>query len=276
MISKLLGVLCLISALPALAGTDKVIATGGATSIEGAAGGGIVPWAVINGYASSDQWSVNSFASTVQVDDFTLHNLGLGLSFDDRWEWSFARQKLQLDSIGGELRQDVWGLKYRLAGELLYSSMPQLSLGLQYKKHRDFVLPAAVGAAEDSGIDYYLAASKVFFHSVAGRNLLLNATVRNTEAHQIGLLGFGGDGVKRQWLLEASAVLLLNYQWALGTEFRQKPNQLAFADEQHWRDVFAAYFVNKHLSLVLGFVDLGDIAGLQQQDGWYFSVEGTW
>ncbi|MFC4656025.1 DUF3034 family protein [Rheinheimera marina] len=274
--NKALSLLCLALSMPVLAAADKVIATGGATSIEGAAGGGIVPWAVINGYASSEQWSVNTFASTVQVDDFSLHNVGLGLSYDDRWEWSFARQKFQLDSLGGELRQDVWGVKYRLAGELLYSSMPQLSLGLQYKKHRDFTLPAAVGAAEDSGVDYYLAASKVFFHSTAGRNVLLNATLRNTDANQIGLLGFGGQGAERKWLLEASAVLLLDYQWALGTEFRQKPNQLGFADEQHWRDLFAAYFVNKHLSVVLGFVDLGDIAGFQAQDGWYLSLEGTW
>ena len=63
---------------------------------------------------------------------------------------------------------------------------------------------------------------------------------------------------------------------ALGVEFKQKPNQLAFANEQHWRDIFAAWFVNKHLSLVAGFADLGSIAGLDQQQGYYLSVEGAW
>lgn len=255
---------------------SKVIATGGATTIEANSGGGIVPWATINGYSSSDEWSVNTVAGRVGVDDFTLDTLGLGASFNNQWELSFARQKFSLDSIGGELRQDVLGLKYKVAGELLYTAMPQISIGAQLKKNRDFALPSAVGAGDDSGYEVYVAATKVFFDAIAGRNLLLNATVRSTDAHQTGLLGFGGEGVSRKLMLESSAVLLLNYNLALGAEFKQKPNQLGFADEQHWRDLFAAWFINKNASLVLGYVDLGDIAGFTEQTGFYLSLEGTW
>ena len=255
---------------------SKVIATGGATTIEANSGGGIVPWATINGYSSSDEWSVNTVAGRVGVDDFTLDTLGLGASFNNQWELSFARQKFSLDSIGGELRQDVLGLKYKVAGELLYTAMPQISIGAQLKKNRDFALPSAVGAGDDSGYEVYVAATKVFFDAIAGRNLLLNATVRSTDAHQTGLLGFGGEGVSRKLMLESSAVLLLNYNLALGAEFKQKPNQLGFADEQHWRDLFAAWFINKNASLVLGYVDLGDVAGLTEQTGFYLSLEGTW
>jgi hypothetical protein len=235
-----------------------------------------VPWATINGYSSSDEWSVNTVAGRVGVDDFTLDTLGLGASFNNQWELSFARQKFSLDSIGGELRQDVLGLKYKVAGELLYTAMPQISIGAQLKKNRDFALPSAVGAGDDSGYEVYVAATKVFFDAIAGRNLLLNATMRSTDAHQTGLLGFGGEGVSRKLMLESSAVLLLNYNLALGAEFKQKPNQLGFADEQHWRDLFAAWFINKNASLVLGYVDLGDIAGFTEQTGFYLSLEGTW
>ena len=35
--------------VPASAGQGRLLATGGATQIEGAAGGGIVPWAVLSG-----------------------------------------------------------------------------------------------------------------------------------------------------------------------------------------------------------------------------------
>lgn len=255
---------------------SKVIATGGATTIEANSGGGIVPWATINGYSSSDEWSVNTVAGRVGVDDFTLDTLGLGASFNNQWELSFARQKFSLDSIGGELRQDVLGLKYKVAGELLYTAIPQISIGAQLKKNRDFALPSAVGAGDDSGYEVYVAATKVFFDAIAGRNLLLNATMRSTDAHQTGLLGFGGEGVSRKLMLESSAVLLLNYNLALGAEFKQKPNQLGFADEQHWRDLFAAWFINKNASLVLGYVDLGDIAGFTEQTGFYLSLEGTW
>lgn len=256
---------------------SKIIATGGATTIEGSAGGGIVPWAVINGYGSSDEWSATAFASQVGVDDFTLTSFGASFSVDNRWEWSIARQGFKLDTLGGELRQDIIGVKYHLSGELLYTAWPQLSLGAQYKKQRDFALPQAVGALDDSGIDVYLAASKVFFHALAGRNMLLNATVRATKANQTGLLGFGSAGDNDyQLVFEGSAALLLNYNLALGAEFKQKPNQLAFANEQHWRDLFLAWFINKQLSVTAGYVDLGNIAGFNSQQGYYLSVEGAW
>ncbi len=265
---------CLLS-LPAAAGS-KVIATGGSTSIEGAAGGGIVPWAVINGYASSGQWSVNSFTSRVGVDDFTLQNFGIGASYNNQWEVSLTRQKFNLDTIGGDLQQDVFGLKYHLAGELLYTNLPQISIGLQYKKHRNSGLPLAVGAQKDTGTDFYIAASKVYFGAVAGRNLLLNATIRATKANQIGLLGFGGANDNNyQYMFESSAAVLLRPDLAVGIEFRQKPNNLAFADEEHWRDIFVGWFINQNFSLVGGYVDLGSIAGLPQQQGYYLALEAT-
>jgi hypothetical protein len=261
--------------LPALAGS-KVIATGGSTSIEGAAGGGIVPWAVINGYASSGQWSVNSFTSRVGVDDFTLQNFGIGASYNNQWEVSLTRQKFNLDTIGGDLQQDVFGLKYHVVGELLYTKMPQISVGLQYKKHRNSALPLAVGAQKDAGTDLYIAASKVYFGAVAGRNLLLNATVRATKANQIGLLGFGGANDNHyQYMFESSVAVLLRPDLAVGIEFRQKPNNLAFAEEEHWRDIFVGWFIDRNFSVVGGYVDLGSIAGLAQQQGYYLALEAT-
>ena len=49
-----------------------------------------------------------------------------------------------------------------------------------------------------------------------------------------------------------------------------------FADEQHWRDIFAAWFINKNFSLVGGYVDLGRIAGFSEQQGYYLALEATW
>ena len=273
---RILLLLLLLSSGTALA-NSRIIATGGATSIEGSAGGGIVPWAVINGYNSTDEWSANAFLSRVSVDDFTLNTTGVGISLDNRWEFSYARQQFKLDTIGGQLRQDILGVKYRMAGNLLYTAMPQLSIGAQYKRHLDFDLPTAVGARSRAGVDLYLAASKVWLDAIAGRNLLLNATIRATQANQTGLLGFGHENSNSyQLMVESSAALLLTHQLAVGIEFKQKPNRLAFADEQHWRDVFVAWFVNHNLSVTAAYTDLGSIAGLNSQQGWYLSLEGTW
>ncbi|ASJ96612.1 DUF3034 family protein [Shewanella marisflavi] len=260
----------------ALANTSKVIATGGASTIEGSAGGGIVPWAVINGYASSGEWSATAMLTSVSVDDFSLRVVGASLAIDNRFEFSIAKQTFDLDSLGGELGQDIVGVKYKLAGELLYSAIPQLTLGLQYKRVDDFTIPQAVGALDDSGLDAYVAASKLFFDAIAGRNLLLNATVRATKANQIGLLGFGNTkDDSYQWVFEGSAALLLTDNLAIGYEYRQKPDQLSFATENDWQDIFLAWFVNKHLSVVTAYTDLGSIAGYENQQGWYISIEGA-
>lgn len=272
----ILAVLLSLISVCAQAETSKVIATGGATTIEGSAGGGIVPWAVINGYASSDQWSFTAMNTAVYVDDFTLHSIGASLSIDNRFELSIAKQTFDLDTLGGKLGQDIVGVKYKLVGEVLYTAMPQISLGLQYKRVDDFALPQAVGARNDWGVDIYLAASKVYFDAIVGRNLVTNLTLRATKANQIGLLGFGtATNNHYQLQAEASIAVLLTDNIALGYEYKQKPDQLGFAEENDWQDIFMAWFVNKHLSVVGAYVDLGSIAGFEQQQGWYLSVEGT-
>ena len=272
----ILAVLLSLISVCAQAETSKVIATGGATTIEGSAGGGIVPWAVINGYASSDQWSFTAMNTAVYVDDFTLHSIGASLSIDNRFELSIAKQTFDLDTLGGKLGQDIVGVKYKLVGEVLYTAMPQISLGLQYKRVDDFALPQAVGARNDWGVDIYLAASKVYFDAIAGRNLVTNLTLRATKANQIGLLGFGtATNNNYQLQAEASIAVLLTDNIALGYEYKQKPDQLGFAEENDWQDIFMAWFINKHLSVVGAYVDLGSIAGFEQQQGWYLSVEGT-
>lgn len=272
----ILAVLLSLISVCAQAETSKVIATGGATTIEGSAGGGIVPWAVINGYASSDQWSFTAMNTAVYVDDFTLHSIGASLSIDNRFELSIAKQTFDLDTLGGKQGQDIVGVKYKLVGEVLYTAMPQISLGLQYKRVDDFALPQAVGARNDWGVDIYLAASKVYFDAIAGRNLVTNLTLRATKANQIGLLGFGtATNNHYQLQAEASIAVLLTDNIVLGYEYKQKPDQLGFAEENDWQDIFMAWFVNKHLSVVGAYVDLGSIAGFEQQQGWYLSVEGT-
>lgn len=266
----------LLGTVPTFAEGSRVVATGGGTMIEGSAGGGIVPWAVINGYGSSGEWSATAMATGVYVDDFTLKVIGASLSFDNRFELSVARQTFDLDTMGGELGQDIFGVKYKLAGELLYTAMPQITLGAQYKRVDDFAIPQAVGARDDWGLDVYVAASKVFFDAIAGRNVLLNGTVRATKANQTGLLGFGTQAnYDYQFVLEASAAVLLTDNVALGIEYRQKPDELAFAREDDWQDVFLAWFINKHLSVVTAYANLGSIAGFEEQRGWYLSVEGA-
>ncbi len=131
-------------------------------------------------------------------------------------------------------------------------------------------VPTALGASADSGMDVYLAASKLWLNGLLGRNLFANLTLRSTAAHQTGLLGFGNE---RELQLEASAGIFLNRQWVIGIEYRQKPDHLAAVTEDDWSDVFVGWFPGKNFAAVLAWADLGSIAGLPGQGGWYLSLQ---
>lgn len=260
---------------------SRLWATGGVTTIEGSAGGGLVPWAMLAGYASDREWGGTLALSRAEVDDFTLNVAGAAVNWRNRVEVSFARQTLDLDTLGAalgedELNQDIFGVKARLFGDVLYSDYGQWSLGLQHKRQQDFDVPDAIGAEDDQGTDIYLSASKLFFAAVLDRNLLVNATVRGTRANQGGLLGFGGDdNDDYQAVLETSVGLFVNRSWILGAEYRQKPDNLGFAEEDDWWDIFVAWVPDRRVSVTAAWADLGDIAGLEDQRGPYLSLQGS-
>ncbi|MBX9712234.1 MAG: DUF3034 family protein [Pseudomonadaceae bacterium] len=266
--------------MPLLAAADgRLLATGGASSLEGAAGGGITPWAVLAGYGEAGEWGATAFATHVDSQDYRLDVTGAALAWDNRVELSFARQRLDISSLhlpDSSLNQDVFGLKLRLFGDLLYDQLPQVSLGVQHKQQQNFLIPELVGARRDQDTEAYVQASRLLLGGAFGYNLLLNGGVRYSRANQLGLLGFGGDANdQHEVLAEASLAVLFNPRWVLGVEYRQKPDNLGFAQENDWSDVFVGYFPNKHLALVLAWAQLGDIAGQSNQNGPYLSVQGS-
>ena len=105
-------------------------------------------------------------------------------------------------------------------------------------------------------------------------SLLWNATLRLTEANQMGLLGFGGDkhdGTRLE--LEGSVAYLPTRHTAVGIEVRGHPDNLVFARQEAYKDVFCALFPSKNLSITLAYVDLGSIATFNEQNGAYLSVQ---
>ncbi|HET6431295.1 DUF3034 family protein [Dyella sp.] len=273
---------CLWLAAPAHAGDGRLLATGGASMVEGSAGGGLVPWAVLSGYATREQVGATAFVTRLHLPDYRLDAHGVAFTWHDRLELSLARDRFDLGTLGkaigmpgAALRQDVFGAKLRLAGDAVYGPLPQISLGVQHKHNLDFAVPALVGARRDRGTDVYLSATQVLLAGAAGYNLLWNVTVRSTDANQFGLLGFGGDRGGRRLVGEGSLALLLDPHLAVGAEYRQKPDHLAFAREDDASDLFLAWFPTKHVSLVTAYVSLGSIAGLRSQRGWYLSLQGS-
>ena len=273
-----------LAMLPLMAQAEggRLLGTGGATQVEGAAGGGLVPWAVLAGYGTREQNGGTAFYTRVDTGDYALDAAGVAWTFANRLELSLAHQRLDLGPLQQQLslpmamlQQDVFGAKLRLGGDVVFTAWPQLSLGVQHKRLRDDALPMAVGARDGAGTDVYLSASKLFLNGGGGNQILVNATFRYTGANQLGLLGHGGDRGRRSLVWEGSAAWLPDPSWAVGLEYRQKPDQLAFAVEDDAMDAFVAWFPNKHATVVAAWVDLGSIAGRDGQRGGYLSLQLT-
>jgi len=271
--------LCICSTAVFAGGEGKLLGTGGLSSIDGAAGGGLVPWAVIGGHGSEGEWDVSASLSHVASDDFDLRVASVAVGWGDRMELSAARLSLGLDALlfmrdRPEVRveTDVISAKLRLGGDLLYGDWPQVSVGMQWRNSRDRHLVTELGADDTSGVDLYLAASRLWLDGIAGRRTLANLTVRSSASHQLGLLGFSNA---RSIRTEGSLAVFVSRTIAIGAEYKSKPDALAFASEDEWKDLFIAWFPNKDWHFAVAYVDLGSIGGIDDQTGYYFSVQGS-
>lgn len=268
--------------VPAAQAGDRLVVTGGAQQVEGAAGGGLVPWALIAGYGTRDQVGGSVFVTRVETDDFTLQSFGAAVGLHDRVELSFSRQRFDAGTVipGLLLRTETVGAKVRVAGDAVYeqdSWMPQVAVGAMYKHNLDATIPRAVGAQRNADTDFYVAATKVWLAGLAGRNVLVNATLRATRANQFGLLGFGGDRERKRRLQpEVSGAVMLTDRVVVGGEWRWKPDNLGAFKEEDAGDVFVAWFPSKAVALTAACARLGSIAGKAKQDGAYLSLQLTY
>ncbi len=318
----------------------KLLATGGVSSFEGAAGGGLTPWALIGSYATADQIGATVFYNNVDIREYDLQTLGFALGFYDRFELSYAHQNLGVSAnviqntagalIAGltpilgptsapvapstSIGMDVIGAKVRLFGDAVYGQdtfLPQVALGVQYKKNNDFDtgisvpylggtgIPKLLGARDDSGVDVYLSATKVLLGVPMGKRLLVNYTARATKANAFGLLGFGRkvvnplDGTllsednRYEIEHEGSLGLFLTEQVIIGTEIRTQSNRLKqqevlgllgapnLAKEDTAHDFFIAYVPNKRWSLTLAAVDFGNLPFQEDSKAFYVSAQAA-
>ena len=288
----------------AQAETGKLLLTGGVSSIDGSAGGGLTPWAVIGSNATDDEVGATAHLSRAVVKDYALTTFGASVGLMDRFELSLARQdfdaspSLALNGIapfgvaaGQHIKMDIFGIKAKVAGDAVLSSdslMPQIAVGLQHKS----VSPGSLGSVlnflgtKRSGTDFYVSATKLFL----AQSLLLNGTLRATKANQNGLLGFGSASPgKNSYSLqpEFSVAYLVSKNIAIGAEYRFKPNNLealgraaGLGDalrEDNWKDIFIAWAPSKNISVTLAYVDLGrivpGITANKKQTGVYLSTQ---
>ncbi len=235
----------------------KVFLTGGVFTIDGAGGGGAVPWATITGYESRDGINGGIGFTYVALPNYDLNFLGAAVGFFDLFELSYVNTKLStdlpvvdvaalavealnlgpklgLDPYNSQLHMETYGAKLRLFGDAIYTAdsyLPQTALGVLYKVNSTQEFVHTLGADKTKDYELYLAFTKVFFRV----NTLLNFTVRYTSANETGLTGFGhcdGFGNDRScsnhkdFRYEGSLAYLLQKNFAIGGEFTTHGNNL--------------------------------------------------
>ena len=243
------------------------------TEVEGAAGGGIVPWALL----SSGMPTVS--ATWVDTGDYTLSSLALQASFANRVELSYARMNFDTRTAAngaiGQIDIDVLSAKVKLMD--MNGTMPAVAFGIQYKNtngNQNFDNLLNNIGADDSDTDFYVAATSLI--PIGDKKLLLNGTIRATRANQIGILGFKSkweDDYEAQF--ETSIGMFLNEQTVIGVEYRMKPDNINGLKEQDWGDLFFAYFPSKNLSLTAAAAFLGDVVSEANVNGGVQPLAGS-
>ncbi len=248
-----------------LFGQSRPAGTGGITAIDGAAGGGIVPWALIAGYGGPGQIGFTASYTHASTADYNANGYGVAAGIDNRVEVSLTQQNFDLGNTGpyiattllpradtggtcapdsgsvcapgaalqnnAAINQDIIGVKVRVFGNALAQGtwMPQVAVGAQYHHNEDATLMRDLGA-KASGTSYYLALTKVWLKGLLGHVTLLDFTLDATRANYNGLFGFEGptDARRYHYEPEVSAGVFLDPHVVVGGEYRAMPqNELA-------------------------------------------------
>ncbi len=255
-------------------------------NIDGQAGGGLVPWALL----SSGPTVAYTHIGTQNLD---INSLAINTSFSNRVEVSYAHNMLNdsapVLNAGGALvgnntdNVDNFGIKVKLND--MSDSMPQFALGAVYKKasgNLASTLNTALGV-NTSSTDVYGAVSKIV--NMAGKNVLLNGVLRATKANALGLLDFGGGntaGASTGYKIEPelSAEIFAASNVVVGAEYRRQPNyamagtaQATYLSQNSAYDFHVVYVANSNFSLTAAYVNLGTVApvanGYTRQNGMF-------
>jgi hypothetical protein len=178
-----------------------------------------------------------------------------------------------------EVQLHNFNARYQLLkeGEFDQKWLPAITAGVHYKYNDGIseVNNEAGGALANvahipnhDGTDFTLYASKLF--TQLPRPVLLEVGGRATEAVWDGLGGFTDS---YNFVFEGNVVVFLTDKLALAAEYKQQPTDYKpIGDlvrvEDDWWTLDAAYVVNKHLTLAVGYGHFGNVLNHESDGVW--------
>jgi hypothetical protein len=247
-----------------------------------------------------DFFGLPSFAAAIGfMHDKDFQSYGVTWNLGGRLELGYAFNRLGLgdftDYIGAaglhvdnHVKLHNFNVRYMVVqeGDFDTSWMPAITVGGHFKwfenydqieKQLNGTLDS-LGADNDFGTDLTVFASKTIT-DVLPNPMILTVGLRNTDAIQMGLLGFSGE---RETVVEGSIVYFLTEKLALAAEYKQKPNGMHNLDlggreviraENDWWDILLAYIVNDHFTVAGGYVNYGNVLNSNESCGWALQLK---
>jgi hypothetical protein len=196
---------------------------------------------------------------------------GIDIGHDDEWLHNFNARVLALpeNSFGIPLPAMTLGasLKYNDTISDVYDRLGGKA-GPLY----------AIGYRRDWGVDFTQTFTKAF-PIVFGRPIILTAGLRETEAANLGFLGFS-DTYKVGF---EGNVVYVPTDWLLfAFEYRNKPRGFSgdipaggglIDQEQDWYAFDASWIINKRATLVAGYGIFGNLANSKANSAWWLQVK---
>lgn len=268
-------------------------------NIEGVGGGPLTPVALMCNCPPEGVVFGNPSVSFtyIGIDTKNVQTLAISSMVTQRFEVAYAFSRFGLGSNVNAIRKaglginrgDVYLHTFSLRGMILRDGefdcpyLPALTAGVHYKVNGGIRgiddsangALSGIGFDRSNGADFTLTASKLIPPTFVGKPLILSAGVRNSQAAQLGYLGFGGECV---FTVEGSIICLWSEKLAFGYEFRQKANPYdtvpgVLNDEDSWHSIFVGYAINNNLTLAGGWAWLGDVGNTPDTCGWAMQVK---
>jgi len=269
-------------------------------TIEGYGGGAITPMAYLVNPGKPGDWAglpsiAVSFVGlgTKNLEAFTATETLFG-----RLELGFGADRLDLGNTPGDIKKathvdigtsDVWlynfNARFLVLPENSFNTkwLPAITIGSDFKynsdisdiNHRLGGALSSIGYRRSTGDDLTLTATKMFPTLVFGRPLILSAGLRESQAADLGFLGFG-----HEWSATFEGnVAILPTDWLLvAYEYRQKRDPYGqipglIDAEDNWHALDVSWIINKHATLVAGWGDFGTLANSNADGAWWLQLK---
>jgi hypothetical protein len=273
-------------------------------TIEGQGGGAITPMAyLVNPAPEGKFWGKPSLAFDMiglngkNLDTFMVTENILG-----RLEFGFAADDLGLGTLPGAIqrrtkvdigRSDVWLYNFSVRGLLIKENacdndwIPAVTTGVIFKTN-DGIRQinedlggalSGIGYSRENSEDFTLTLTKTFKDAFFGKPLILTAGLRDSQAAELGFLGFS-DTYHASF--EGSVAVLPLDRWLFAYEFRQKSSpygnitiddETIIGGENNWHAFDAAFIINKRATLVAGAGIFGNLANANANSAWWLQLK---